>query len=102
MTEERRRIQLVPLGTRCLVKRYKEEKTAGGIYIPDDSKEGTMLGEVMAVGDGCDYIETGDKVFFGRYSGKEIKQDLDTQTYGDYESILIMVEDDILCKVKEA
>jgi co-chaperonin GroES (HSP10) len=41
-------------------------------------------------------------VFFGRYSGKEIKQDLDTQTYGDYESILIMVEDDILCKVKEA
>lgn len=86
-----------PLHDRIIVKRLEEEeKTAGGIIIPDAAKEKPQEGMVVAVGSGRREdgkvvaldVKAGDKVLFGKYSGTEI--DLD----GDEH--LIMREDDIL------
>ncbi|MGC1679336.1 MAG: co-chaperone GroES [Candidatus Binataceae bacterium] len=87
-----------PLGDRILVKRIKEEeKTKGGIIIPDTAKEKPQEGKVVAVGKGK-YgddgklipieVKTGDKILFGKYSGSEIKLEGDEH--------IIMREDDIL------
>jgi chaperonin GroES len=87
-----------PLHDRILVKRLDEEdKTAGGLYIPDSAKEKPIQGKVIAVGAGkrdkegkaipVD-IKAGDKVLFSKYSGTEVKIDGDEH--------LIMREDDIL------
>jgi len=78
-------MKIRPLQDRVLVKRVKEdEKTKGGIIIPDTAKEKPVEGEVVAVGNGkvsddgklrpLD-IKTGDRVLFGKYSGTEIKLD---------------------------
>ncbi len=91
-------MNLRPLQDRIIVKRLEEEnKTAGGIYIPDTAKEKPQRGEVVAVGKGkvtedgkvlpMD-VKAGDKVLFGKYAGTEIK--VEGQEY------LIMREDDIL------
>ena len=87
-----------PLADRVLVKRLdKEEKTAGGIIIPDAAKEKPQEGEVIAVGNGKVLdsgearpldLKKGDKVLFGKYSGSEIKI--------DGEEHLILREDEIL------
>ena len=87
-----------PLHDRVVVKRIEEEqKTKGGIIIPDTAKEKPMQGEVMAVGPGArddkgDLIplgvKTGDRVLFGKWSGTEVKLD------GD--ELLIMKELDIM------
>jgi chaperonin GroES len=86
-----------PLQDRVLVKRTKEEnKTAGGIIIPDSAKEKPMEGEIVAVGKGKVEngnkiemtVKKGDKVLFSKYAGTEIKLD-----GNDY---LILREDDIL------
>jgi chaperonin GroES len=87
-----------PLGDRILVKRIKEEeKTKGGIIIPDTAKEKPQEGKVVAVGKGKKTeegkvipldVKAGDKVLFGKYSGSEIKL--------EGEDLLIMREDDIL------
>lgn len=87
-----------PLQDRVLVKRVKEEeKTQGGIIIPDTAKEKPIEGKVVAVGSGkaLDSGETrklevkkGDRVLFGKYSGTEVKVE------GD--ECLILREDDIL------
>jgi chaperonin GroES len=87
-----------PLGDRVLVKRIKEEeRTKGGIVIPDTAKEKPQEGKVVAVGKGK-YgddgklipieVKAGDKVLFGKYSGSEVKL--------DGEEHMIMREDDIL------
>ena len=87
-----------PLHDRVVVKRIDaEEKTAGGIIIPDSAKEKPSQGEVTAVGPGgrdeagklipID-IKVGDRVLFGKYSGNEVKV--------DGEDRLILREDDIL------
>jgi chaperonin GroES len=87
-----------PLHDRLIVKRFdEEEKTKGGIIIPDNAKEKPQQGEVIAVGNGkvldngtkvAPEVKKGDKVLFGKYSGSEVKID------GiDY---LIMKEDEIL------
>jgi len=91
-------MNLRPLQDRIIVKRLEEEnKTSGGIYIPDTAKEKPQKGEIIAVGKGkltedgkllpVD-VKVGDKVLFGKYAGTEIKID-----GVDY---LIMREDDIL------
>jgi chaperonin GroES len=96
--KENEEMNLRPLQDRIIVKRLEEEnKTAGGIYIPDTAKEKPQRGEVVAVGKGkvtedgkvlpMD-VKAGDKVLFGKYAGTEIK--IDGQDY------LIMREDDIL------
>ena len=91
-------MKLRPLQDRILVKRIEEqEKTAGGIYIPDTAKEKPVMGQVVSVGNGKKGedgkvipldVKAGDKVLFGKYSGNEVKVD------GD--EYLIMREDDIL------
>jgi chaperonin GroES len=87
-----------PLHDRVLVRRVEaEEKTAGGIIIPDSAKEKPAEGEVVAVGAGNKAedgkvtpldVKAGDKVLFGKWSGTEVKL--------DGEDLLIMKESDIL------
>lgn len=91
-------MQVKPLHDRILVKRLsEEEKTKGGIIIPDTAKEKPAQGEIVAVGSGRRTdegkimtleVKKGDKILFGKYSGTEIKID------GD--DFLIMREDDVL------
>ncbi len=86
-----------PLGDRILIKRIKEEeRTKGGIIIPDTAKEKPQEGKVVAVGKGKYEegklipieVKVGDKILFGKYSGSEIKY--------EGEDLVIMREDDIL------
>ncbi|HYO80650.1 MAG TPA: co-chaperone GroES [Bryobacteraceae bacterium] len=88
-----------PLYDRIVVKRIEEqdEKTAGGLIIPDTAKEKPQQGEVVAVGQGKRSedgklialdVKPGDRILFGKYSGSEIK--LDGNEY------LIMREDEVL------
>ncbi|MGM0442678.1 MAG: co-chaperone GroES [Fibrobacterota bacterium] len=82
-----------PLSDRVLVKPLEsEEKTAGGIYIPDSAKEKPQEAEVVAVGSGkADHemtVKEGDRVLYGKFAGTEISH--------DGEDYLIMKEDDIL------
>ena len=87
-----------PLHDRVAIKRVEEEqKTKGGIIIPDTAKEKPMQGEVIAVGPGARNergelvapdVKTGDRVLFGKWSGTEVKI--------DGEEVLIMKELDIM------
>jgi chaperonin GroES len=87
-----------PLQDRVIIKRVKEEeKSKGGIIIPDTAKEKPIEGEVIAVGNGKVQedgtvrkldVKVGDRVLFGKYSGTEVKI--------DGEERLIIREDDIL------
>ena len=87
-----------PLGDRVLVKRVEEEeKTRGGIIIPDTAKEKPQEGEVIAVGPGARDengkvqaldVKVGDRILFGKWSGTEVKL--------DGQDLLIMKESDIL------
>ena len=87
-----------PLNDRVLVKRLEsEEKTAGGLFIPDTAKEKPSRGEVVAVGPGQSdesgkriamSVKAGDNVLFNKYAGTEIKL--------DGVEHLVMREDDIL------
>ena len=91
-------MKIRPLQDRVIVKRVEEEeKTKGGIIIPDTAKEKPQEGQIIAVGPGKVTddgkkipmeVKTGDRVLFGKYSGSEIKM--------DGEEHLIMREDDIL------
>src|SRR5499426_1897690 len=87
-----------PLHDRVVVRRIEgQEKTAGGIIIPDTAKEKPMEGEIVAVGPGgrdengklipID-LKTGDRILFGKWSGTEVKL--------DGEELLIMKESDIM------
>jgi len=87
-----------PLHDRVVVRRLEgEEKTKGGIIIPDTAKEKPMEGEVIAVGPGARGedgklhpldVKKGDKIIFGKWSGTEVKI--------DGEELLIMKESDIM------
>ena len=87
-----------PLHDRVLVRRVEaEEKTAGGIIIPDTAKEKPQEGEVVAAGGGLKAddgkitpldVKAGDKILFGKWSGTEVKI--------DGEDLIIMKESDIL------
>ena len=87
-----------PLHDRVVVRRLTaEEKTAGGIIIPDTAKEKPMEGEVIAAGPGARNeqgqlvpldVKAGDKILFGKWSGTEVKL--------DGEELLIMKESDIM------
>jgi len=91
-------MKIRPLNDRLLVKRLaEEEKTAGGIIIPDSAKEKPAEGEVVAVGPGkaadngervALQVAVGDKVLFSKYGGTDVKI--------DGEDYLIMREDDVL------
>ena len=87
-----------PLHDRVLVRRIEgEEKTKGGLIIPDTAKEKPQEGEIVSVGEGAynedgdrikPDVKAGDKVLFGKWSGTEVKI--------DGEDLLIMKESDIL------
>lgn len=95
-------MKLKPLHDRIVVKRMEEEeKTAGGIIIPDTAKEKPQQGKVMAVGDGkfADNgsrtpltVKEGDRILFSKYAGTDIKV--------EGEELLIMREDDVLAIVQ--
>ncbi len=90
-----------PLHDRVLVRRVEgEEKTKGGLIIPDSAKEKPSEGEIVAVGDGARKdngeliemaVKAGDRILFGKWSGTEITL--------DGEELLIMKESDILGKM---
>jgi len=91
-------MKLKPLHDRVVVKRVKEEeKSKGGIIIPDSAKEKPVEGQVVAVGNGklledgtlrALDVKAGDRILFGKYSGTEVKI--------DGEEHLILREDEIL------
>jgi len=93
-----------PLHDRILVRRIEaEEKTAGGIIIPDTAKEKPQEGEVSAVGSGARAesgqvlpldVKAGDRILFGKWSGTEIKL--------DGEDLLIMKESDVMGVIETA
>ena len=91
-------MNFTPLHDRVLVRRIEsDEKTAGGLIIPDSAKEKPQEGEVVACGEGAREdsgeliamaVKAGDKILFGKWSGTEVKI--------DGEDLLIMKESDIL------
>ena len=91
-------MQFRPLHDRVLVRRIEaEEKTAGGIIIPDTAKEKPQEGEVVSVGTGARddqgkvnalELKAGDRILFGKWSGTEVKI--------DGEDLIIMKESDVL------
>jgi len=93
-----------PLGDRVVVRRVKEEqKTAGGIIIPDTAQEKPQEGEIIAAGPGAlddngkrvpPEVKSGDRVLFGKWSGTEVKL--------DGEELLIMKESDIMGIIEPA
>ena len=93
-----------PLHDRVVVKRLEaEEKTIGGIIIPDTAKEKPMQGQIIAAGPGARNeqgqivaldVKAGDKILFGKWSGTEVKI--------DGEELLIMKESDIMGIVEPA
>ena len=94
-------MNLKPLADRVIVRALEaEEKTAGGIIIPDNAKEKPQKGEVIAVGNGkiSDSgskiemtLKKGDKVLYGKYAGTEVTV--------DGEDLLIMRESDVLAVI---
>jgi chaperonin GroES len=98
---ERADMRLVPLGDKVVVRRIEaEQKSAGGIVLPDNSREKTQQGRVLSVGDGCalangrratPQVVEGDRIYFERYAGTEVVV--------DGEELLILGEHDILAIV---
>jgi chaperonin GroES len=96
-------MKIRPLHDRVIVKRLEgEEKTKGGLYIPDTAKEKPVEGTVIAVGNGKVLedgtvrplqVKAGDRILFGKYSGTEVKL--------EGEEHLILREDDILGVVEK-
>jgi len=96
-------MKLKPLYDRVVVKKIEmEQKTAGGIILPDTAKEESQLGEVIAVGEGKLLengeirplkVKEGDKVLYSKYAGNEVNI--------DGEELLILREEDILAIVEE-
>ncbi|HUA52895.1 MAG TPA: co-chaperone GroES [Candidatus Sulfotelmatobacter sp.] len=93
-----------PLHDRVVVRRVEqEEKTAGGIIIPDTAKEKPMEGEVIAVGPGARSedgkihpldVKVGDRILFGKWSGTEVKL--------DNEELIVMKESDIMGVIEKS
>lgn len=95
-------MRVEPLGDKVVIKRLEsEEKTPGGIVIPDAAREQPLEGRVLSVGDGRmlpdgrripHQVREGDRIVFGSYAGTEVVV--------DNEDVLIMSEDEILAILK--
>jgi chaperonin GroES len=102
LKKEHRDMKVVPLNDKIVVKRLEaEEKTAGGIVLPDTAKEKPKQGKVLSLGDGklldtgkraAFQVKEGDRVLFTSYAGNEVTL--------DGEEYLIMTEDDVLAIVE--
>ena len=96
-------MKLRPLHDRVMVRRVdQEEKSAGGIIIPDTAQEKPMEGEIVAAGNGTLRddgtlvpldVKAGDRILFGKWSGTEVKI--------DGEDLLIMKESDLLAVIED-
>src|SRR5688500_18324897 len=101
-TKTKSRIKLQPLGDRVVVQREEsEEKTAGGILLPDTAKDKPARGSVVSVGNGklledgsrgTLQVKVGDRVIFSSYAGETFKV--------DDQELLLMREDDILAVIE--
>ena len=97
-----KKLKIRPLHDRVIVQRLEaEQKSPGGIVIPDSATEKPVQGEVMAVGNGKKLdsgevrpldVKAGDKVLFGKYSGTEVKV--------EGEDLLVMKEDDVMAVIE--
>lgn len=88
-------MKIKPLGDRVLLKTEKEEeKTKGGLFIPETAQEKTQSGVVVAVGDDKDAIKVknGDKVMYDKYAGTSIKLDEDEHLIIKMDDIIAVVE----------
>ena len=94
-----------PLGDRLLVRRSKNEKSKGGVLLPDSAQEKPKQGEVLRVGPGATRddgsmaemeVKAGDRVLFGSFAGTEVG----VGSMADDEQLLIMSEDDVLAVVE--
>ncbi len=90
-------MDIKPLGERVLIKQSKkEEKTKGGLYIPESAKEEKKEGEVIAAGnykDGKDLpLKKGDKIIYGGYSSDEIEIDGKKYLFIDFKEVLAKIE----------
>jgi chaperonin GroES len=93
-----KKLKIRPLYDRVIVRRLdEEERTAGGIFIPDTAKEKPIQGMIVAIGTGkvlengdtrALAVKNGDKVLFGKYAGTEVKI--------DNEDLLVLREEDIM------
>ena len=102
-TKAKSKVKLQPLGDRVVVRREEsEEKTAGGILLPDTAKDKPARGKVVSVGNGklLDdgrrsqlQVKIGDRVIFSSYAGETFKI--------DDEELLLMREDDILAVIED-
>ena len=101
--EKRTALKLQPLGDRVLVEREEsEERTAGGIVLPDKARDKSKRGKILSVGNGKlnkegkripPTVKPGDRVLFSGYSGEEIKI--------DGREVLLIREDDILAVIHD-
>lgn len=90
-------MKIQPIGERVLIRqRKKEERTAGGIYIPDSAKEDRKEGDVIAVGqykDGKELpLQPGDMVIYGGYSSEEIDLNGEKHVFIDFKDVLARIE----------
>ncbi|RKD29046.1 co-chaperone GroES [Thermohalobacter berrensis] len=93
-------MNIKPLGDRVVIKKIEvEEKTKGGIVLPNSAKEQPQMAEVLAVGPAIandekrkDEIKVGDKVIFSKYAGTEVKLDGEEYTILKLNDILAVVE----------
>ena len=95
--KKEKKMKLKPLLDRVVIKRLEEEnRTAGGIIIPDTAKEKPLEGTVVAVGEGKSdekmILKKGDKVLYGKYAGTELEY--------DGEKYLIMRQSDVVAILK--
>ncbi len=92
---EEEKMKIKPIGDRVLVKMEGvEEKTAGGIFIPQTAQEKTQIGKVVAIGDDKDAIKvkTGQKIMYDKYAGTSVKIDGDDQLIIKMSDILAIIE----------
>ena len=90
-------MNIKPIGERILIKHTKQdEKTKGGIYIPETAKEEKKEGEIIAIGqcrDGKELpLKEGDRIIYGGYSSDEINIDKEKYVFVDFKDILAKIE----------
>jgi chaperonin GroES len=87
-------MKIKPLADRVLVKvELEEEKTSGGIFIPQTAQEKTQQGKVLAIGDSSDIkVKVNDKIIYDKYAGTTIKVDSEEQLIIKMSDILAVIE----------
>lgn len=100
-------MQLRPHGSRLLIRKYSDEATEGGIFIPNEVKKVSLRAKVLEVGPDCSTVEVGDDIFIATHSPIEVATKYYQDTRASYhkeneENLYIMNEDDILIFVENS